>query len=136
MERSNSYKDLIAWQQAMDLAVAAHHYSADFPKSERFGMTSQMRRCASSVPSNIAEGQGRNSKGEFLQFLGHARGSLYELETQTLLTQRFGFGEAKKRDVVLGQCDRVARLLNGLMQSLREPCGPSASGREKRETRN
>ncbi len=78
----HSYKELIVWQKAKALAVAIYQATEKFPKSERYGLTGQLRRAAVSVASNIAEGQGRNTTGEFLQFLDHARGSLLELQTQ------------------------------------------------------
>jgi four helix bundle protein len=115
----NSYQDLIAWQQAMDVAEHVYRISAKFPQDERFGLISQVRRAAVSVPSNIAEGQGRGSKGEFVLFLGHAKGSLHEVETQLQLAVRCGF--IKKQDVapVLQECDMVGRLITGLIQSLK-----------------
>ena len=79
---SHSYKDLIVWQKAKALAVATYGVTEKFPHAERYGLTAQLRRAAVSVVSNIAEGQGRLTKGEFLQFLGNSRGSLLELETQ------------------------------------------------------
>ena len=86
-----SYRELIAWQKAIDLVTAVYDYTRAFPDSERFGLTSQLRRAAVSVPSNIAEGQRRASTGEFNQFLGHARGSLLEIETQVLTRKTLGF---------------------------------------------
>lgn len=80
-----SYRDLIVWQRAMELCAATHRATATFPKDERFGLVSQMRRAATSIPSNIAEGHGRLSTNEYRQFLGIARGSLKELETQILI---------------------------------------------------
>ena len=79
---SHSYRDLLVWQKAKSLAVHIYLQTESFPKSEIYGLTSQMRRAAISVVSNIAEGQGRLTPGEFQQFLGHSRGSLLELETQ------------------------------------------------------
>jgi four helix bundle protein len=77
-----SYKDLVAWNKSMDLVTAIYRSTGAFPKDELFGITSQLRRAAVSIPSNIAEGQGRLSGGEFRHFLGQARGSLMEVETQ------------------------------------------------------
>ncbi len=93
MSESNikSHRDLIAWQKAMNLAEAVYQFTRSFPKEEIYGITSQIRRCAVSIPANIAEGQGRRSKKEFQQFLGHARGSLLELDTHLELTLRFGY---------------------------------------------
>ena len=76
-----SYRDLVAWQKAMALVTNVYRYTEPFPKAEIYGLASQLRRAAVSIPSNIAEGQGRASTGEFKQFLGHARGSLLEVET-------------------------------------------------------
>jgi len=113
-----SYTDLVVWQKAMTLAKDVHQLTQRFPSEEKFGLTAQMRRAAVSVPSNIAEGQGRLSKGEFKQFLGHARGSLYELETQMHLAISFDYSD-KQAALLLGACDEVGRLLNGLLVSLR-----------------
>lgn len=82
---------LIAWQKAMNLAEVIYQLTRSFPKEEVYGLTSQIRRCAVSIPANVAEGQGRRSKKEFQQFLGHARGSLLELDTHLELTLRFGY---------------------------------------------
>lgn len=83
-----SYQDLLVWQKAMDLATDCYKITKSFSKEELFGITSQIRRSAVSVPSNIAEGQERNSKNEFIHFLGITQGSLRELETQIILSQR------------------------------------------------
>src|SRR5947209_3733164 len=79
---SHSYQDLVVWREAKSLASLIYRATENFPKREWYGITSQIRRAAVSVPSNIAEGQGRLTKGEFIQFLGHARGSLQEMRTQ------------------------------------------------------
>jgi four helix bundle protein len=86
-----SHRDLIAWQKAMDLVVETYTVSRDFPKEELYGLTSQMRRAAMSVPANIAEGQGRRLSGEFIHFLGNARGSLLELDTHLEIALRLGY---------------------------------------------
>ena len=85
------HRDLLAWQEAISLVGIVYQCTANFPKEEVFGLTGQMRRAAVSVPSNIAEGAARNSKREFVQFLGFARGSLSELETQVIISQDLGF---------------------------------------------
>lgn len=128
---SNSYRDLIAWQKAFSLVIEVYRDTDLFPKSEMYGLTSQIRRAVVSVVSNIAEGQGRKSRGEFEQFLGHAKGSLAELETQLLLANALGYLPTDRLNERLARCDAVSRLVNGLMQSLR----PKASA-EKRETKN
>ena len=116
---STSVQHLISWQQAMDLVEMVYQSTAKLPKNEMYGLTSQMRRSAVSIVSNIAEGQGRNSKDEFLQFLGNSRGSLEELRTQCLISRRLQYVSDEESDALLKQLERVARLLNGLMQSMR-----------------
>ena len=98
---ANRYQDLIAWQKAIVFVKLVYAATANFPPGERYGLTSQMRRSAISIPSNIAEGQGRTTPGEFRQFLGQARGSLYELETQIVLASELGFiSEGVRRDLL------------------------------------
>lgn len=87
----HNIKELKIWNKAMELAVKIYEASGQFPADERFGLTSQTRRCAVSIPSNISEGAGRNTKGEFMQFLGIANGSSYELQTQIIIAERLGF---------------------------------------------
>ena len=112
------YKDLVAWQRAMDLVAAIYRLTASLPDAEKYGLVSQLRRAAVSVPSNMAEGQGRVSPGEFRQFLGHARGSQYELETQLLLARDLGMIDGSKLDGLLTKANEVGKLLNGLLRSL------------------
>lgn len=130
---SNSYRDLVAWQVAVELVTDTYRATESFPKHELYGLTSQIRRAAVSVASNIAEGQGRNSPGEFQQFLGHAKGSLMELETQLIIAKNLKYLAQSDLDGLLGQSDRVSRLVSGLLQSLKRREG--APG-EKRGTRN
>jgi len=113
------YTELVVWQKAMQLAKDVYRLSQQFPGEEKFGLTAQLRRAAISVPSNIAEGQGRMSKGEFKQFLGHARGSLYELETQMHLANSFGYLNEEATDGLMASSDEVGRLLNGLLVALK-----------------
>ncbi len=87
----NSYRDLIVWQKSMSLVTEIYQITNHFPDSERFGLTNQMRRAAVSVPSNIAEGFGRNSTADYVRFLQIASGSLYELQTQLSISQNLGF---------------------------------------------
>ena len=115
-----SYRDLVAWQKAMDLVETIYHLSKQFPKEELYGLTSQIRRAAISIPSNVAEGHARLSKGEFCQFIGHARGSLAEVSTQVLLALRLGFIKQSDADIALASADEVGRILNGLLASLRK----------------
>ena len=111
-----SYRDLIAWQKSRDLALAVYKQTAKLPPEERFGLTAQTRRCAVSVPSNIAEGWGRGATQDYIRFLRNARGSLYELSTQIELCMRLEYhGDW---DAVTILSDDVRRLLHGLIQSL------------------
>jgi four helix bundle protein len=87
MSPVRSYRDLVVWQKSMALVINVYRCTQAFPKAEKYGLAAQSRRAAVSVPSNIAEGQGRISTGEFKQFLGHARGSLLEIETQISIAQ-------------------------------------------------
>ena len=114
-----SHRDLIVWQKAMDLVTTVYRVTEDFPKSELYGLTSQIRRCAASIPANIAEGQGRRLGGEFLQFLGNARGSLLELDTHLEIAVRLGLLSAELHSTVMAQLVEVRKLLNGLMRSIR-----------------
>jgi four helix bundle protein len=116
---SHSYKDLIVWREAKSLASTVYRATEGFPKREWYGITSQIRRAAVSVPSNIAEGQGRLTKGEFVQFLGHARGSLQEMRTQLEIAVELDYlpeAELQKLDV---RSEHVSRMLNGLIDSMK-----------------
>ena len=114
-----SYRELIAWQKGMDLVEAVHRSTACFPREEVYGLTSQVRRAAVSIPSNIAEGQGRNSTNEFINFLSFAYGSLCEVETQVLLAERLSFLENSAAATLLRSSAEVGRIINGLSNSLR-----------------
>ncbi len=113
-----NYRELKVWQAAMDLAERCYLVTKGFPKDELFGMTSQIRRAAVSVPANIAEGQGRRSRKEFLHFLSTARGSLMELETHLILCQLVGLLEAQDVEALLSLADEISRMLSGLRRSL------------------
>jgi len=113
-----SYRDLIAWQRAIDLAEAVYRAAVVFPKTETYDLTSQVHRAAVSVPSNIAEGQGRRTTKDFLHFLGIAYGSLCELETQLILAIRFGYLSQESADPVFNLAAEVGRLVNGLTRAL------------------
>lgn len=117
-----SYRQLIAWQKAMDFVAEVYRVTRGFPKEEMYGMTSQLRRAAVSIPSNIAEGQGRQTTGEFRQFLGHARGSLLETETQILLSERLEYLDHKTTEMLIGHAAELGRVLNGLIRSLEKSC--------------
>jgi four helix bundle protein len=116
--KSNSYRDLIAWQRAVALVTDVYRWTEPFPKSELYGLTSQMRRAAVSVATNIAEGQARNSVGEFRQFVGYAKGSLVELETHMIIASNLGFISPEVRDKALRAADEVSCLIKGLLRSL------------------
>jgi len=111
--------DLIGWQKAMDLVTEIYRLTKKLPKEEIFGLTSQIRRAAVSIPSNIAEGQGRLSKGEFRVFLGNARGSLSELETQIIIAKNLEFISESEATGLLEQASEVGRILNGLIASMK-----------------
>lgn len=112
------YGDLIVWQKAMDLTTAVYRVTSGFPDVERFGLTNQIRRAAVSVPSNIAEGQGRGTTRDFLHFLYIARGSLQEVETQLLLAHRLGFLTVEQQASLVSLTSEVSRILGGLIRSL------------------
>lgn len=116
---AKNYRDLIAWQKAMDLVDQVYRASKTFPDEEKFGLTQQMRRAAVSIPSNIAEGQGRESKKEFARFLSIAHGSLRELETQILISERLQY--LSQTDDLLALASEVGRLITGLTKSLNRP---------------
>lgn len=118
-QQIRSHRDLIVWQKAMDLVTAVYRLTEGFPKSELYGLTSQIRRCAASIPANIAEGQGRRLAGEFLQFLGNARGSLLELDTHLEIAVRVGMLNRESHSTLMEQLMEVRKLLNGLMRSIR-----------------
>lgn len=114
-----SFKDLVVWQKSIDLTAAIYELTTKFPDVERFGLTNQMRRASVSVASNIAEGYGRSTKGEYHLFLGHARGSCSELETQLVIAKRLDFGDSLRFGSAERLCDDVGRLLGALMKSIR-----------------
>jgi four helix bundle protein len=102
----------------MALVLNVYRFTQTFPKIETYGLTSQLRRAAVSVPSNIAEGQARLSTGEFKQFLGNARGSLMEVETQILIARDLGYLDQNQSDCLINDTSEVGRILNGLLASL------------------
>ena len=113
-----NYTDLIAWQKGMTLAEAVYKITAELPREERYGLCVQMRRAAVSIPSNIAEGEGRGEDGNMLHSLRISYGSLRELETQALLAQRLRFLTEAETKPLFDQCDEVGRILNGLMKTV------------------
>ncbi len=117
MRHCRTHHNLNAWKESMKLVKMIYAASANFPKSEIYGLTSQIRRAAVSIPSNLAEGAGRSGQKEFLNFLSISRGSLCELETQCLLASDLGFLENSHE--ILDQIDKVFGLIGGLMNSIR-----------------
>lgn len=115
----HSFRDLIVWQKAKVLATELYRVTAQFPKQETYGLTSQIRRAVVSVASNIAEGQGRMTSGEFRQFLGHARGSLYEVETQLEIAHDLGYVNERQFLGAVGHITEVRKMLHGLCDSLK-----------------
>ncbi|MGD0830702.1 MAG: four helix bundle protein [Terracidiphilus sp.] len=122
-----SFKDLVVWQRAIELTVDVYKLTSKFPDSERFGLTNQMRRASVSIASNIAEGYGRSTKGEYIQFLGFARGSCSELETQIVIAKKLDFGALQSLQSTESHCDDVGRLLGALMKSIRSKQSPVPS---------
>ena len=113
-----SYRDLIAWQKAIDLVTEVYACTRTFPREETYGLVSQLRRADVSVPSNIAEGHARQTTGEFRQFLGHALGSLMEIETQILIAQRLSYVDVNKSADLHGRTAEIGKILHGLLRSL------------------
>lgn len=113
-----SYKELVAWQQGIALVSEIYRVTQGFPKQEMYGLTNQVRRAAVSIPSNIAEGQGRLSRGEFRQFLGHARGSIFELESQILIARNLGYLVVGDAESLFQRITELAKVLNGLLRAL------------------
>jgi four helix bundle protein len=116
---SHKYQDLIVWQKAKVLATDVYRATEVFPRTEIYGLTSQLRRAGVSIASNIAEGQGRLTKGEFCHFLGQARGSLLEMETQLAIAVDLNFLNEIEFKRLGNACAEVNKLLNGLIESLR-----------------
>jgi four helix bundle protein len=117
-QRVGNFKELLVWQKAMALASAVYSLTGRFPSAERFGLVAQMRRAAVSVPSNIAEGQARNTTGEFVQFISHAEGSLAELETQLRLSLDLNLCGAQNAAPLLHMIEEERKMLNALRRSL------------------
>ena len=118
-EGVRSYRDLQVWRLSMDLTESIYEATSHWPADERFGLISQIRRAAVSVPSNIAEGAARRSTGEFIQFLGMARGSLAEVETQLLLAQRLSYSPNTDVAALLAVSEDISRMLVALISSLK-----------------
>ena len=113
-----SFRELAVWQRAIELTLAIYKLTATFPDAEKFGLTNQLRRASVSVVSNIAEGYGRSTKGEYVQFLGHARGSISEVETQLVIAGALKFGSKPLLQTAEGLYNEVGRMLRAMMKSL------------------
>jgi len=124
----HSYRDLLVWQKAVGMVTEVYRITQSFPKEEMFGLTRQVRRSAVSVPSNIAEGQGRLSRKDFRHFLGQARGSLLEMETQLLIASNLGYISEQQLAEIFDTSGSVSRMLHRLVESVSDE--PS-SGRSR-----
>ncbi len=115
---AQSFEDLTVWQRAMEMTVQIYSLTSTFPDGERYGLTSQMRRAAVSVASNIAEGRGRMSQGEFRQFLGTAQGSNFEVQTQLEVSRRLGFGKESSLQTAKKLSVETGKMLSALIATL------------------
>ena len=116
----HSYRDLIVWKKSLTFVCDVYRVTTGFPKDERFGLTAQLRRASVSIPSNIAEGHGRTSRAEFLNFLSIARGSANEVETLLIVSQRLGFSNDAAAEQLLAEIDEIRRMLARMRSRLRE----------------
>lgn len=116
----NSYRDLDAWKLGIEIATAAYELTKSFPREEQFGLTSQIRRAAVSIPANIAEGHGRQTTGDFVRGIRIAQGSLKELETHVLVAQRVGIVQTDATQELMDLCEREGRVLRALARSLQD----------------
>ncbi|WP_295678136.1 four helix bundle protein [uncultured Fibrobacter sp.] len=117
---TNGYKDLVVWQRAMDVAVEAYRLTGNFPKEEMYGLSSQIRRAAVSIASNIAEGEGRKTNKEFYHFLGIALGSKSELETQIILSERVNLLKEPETVSIKKNLDNIGKMITALRRKLKK----------------
>jgi four helix bundle protein len=113
-----SYKDLKVWKKSVELSVKVYNVTEDFPKNQQYSLVSQIQRSAVSVASNIAEGAGRRGAKEFIHYVSMAKGSLYELETQLIISCEVGFLGKERLDSFINEIEEIGRMLNGLKRSL------------------
>ena len=118
MAEIKTHKDLLVWKKRIDLVEQIYTFTKQFPKEELYGITNQMRRCAVSIPANIAEGSGRKNKAEFIQFLHIALGSASELETHLIISQRLGFLSSNSYDEIMNALNEIIKMICGLINSL------------------
>ena len=114
-----SFQDLVVWQRAVQLSVAIYKLTASFPAAEQFGLTNQLRRASVSVASNIAEGYGKSTRGEYLSYLGHARGSNGEIQTQLIIAETLSFGSQEAMSQAKSLADEVGRMLVVMVNKLK-----------------
>jgi len=114
----SSYKDLLVWKRSIELATNIFAVTKNYPKEQQYGLVSQIERSAVSIASNIAEGAGRKGKKEFVQFVSIARGSLFELETQLIISEQTGFINKEKLNYFIKEIDEIGKMLSGLKRSL------------------
>jgi four helix bundle protein len=119
MTSLKSYRELLVWQKGIDLVVIAYKATAGFPKSETYGLISQIRRAATSIPANIAEGYGRGTRKEYLQFVMVAQGSLKELETHFIVSEKLSYLTASQAARLLTQTDELGRMMGSLIRKLK-----------------
>jgi len=115
-----TYRDLLVWQKSMSLVTAVYRITKSFPVEEKFGLTSQIQRCAVSIPSNIAEGYGRRSTGDYLRFLQIAMGSVFELQTQLEIARNLDYLTQARFEELYGQSREVERMLSSLISKLKD----------------
>ncbi len=115
---AQAFQDLVVWQRAMQMTVCVYGLTATFPREEMYGLTSQLRRASVSAASNIAEGRGRTTDGEFRQFLGIAQGSTYEVQTQLLVARQLRLGDEETLRKAEALCVETSKMLSALIQSL------------------
>jgi len=115
-----SFRDLVVWQKSIQLAVGVYRLTKDFPRDEQYGITSQMRRSAVSVSSNIAEGHGRLNRREYRQFLGVARGSNFEVQTQLEIARALGMGDASLLEEADGLSHEVGKMIHGILEKIKD----------------
>jgi len=118
MTEVKSYRDLIVWRDGVDIATDIYKLTNSFPKEETYGLSSQLRRAAVSIASNIAEGYGRNTTGSYVQFLKTARGAINEIETQLEISCRIGLTSSERIEQVLGKADKLGRMISSLVRSI------------------
>ena len=115
----HKFKELTVWTKAVDLATDIYKITKQFPSDEKYGLVSQINRCAVSIPSNIAEGSGRNTNGEFNHFLGISAGSSFELETQLIIANRLGYLEKEILEITIKKINDIQNMTFGLQKKIK-----------------